>query len=132
MIKITDMMKLRALDEAPAGWYTNICPCCGEVIYTLDRDDGKQTTHEPCKTSFVPIDMGELMYSSGEGKNTNMHEIRETICATHGLDDEDMSGKTVTVSVCPDCGGYAWTFDGGTVTCAGCKPDHMIIDRFVL
>ena len=132
MKKITDGLKLRALAEAPAGWYTNICPGCGEVIYTLGRDDGEQITHEPCKTSFVPIDMGELMYSSGEGKHTNMHGIRETIRATVGLDDEDMMGKTVTVSVCPTCGGYAWTFDGCSVTCAECKPDHMIIDSFVL
>lgn len=35
-------------------------------------------------------------------------------------------------SICPVCGGYAWTFDGEPVTCAHCKPDHMTIDTFVL
>lgn len=130
MVKITEKMKHRALDEAPAGWYTNICPGCGEVIYTLGRDDGEQITHEPCKTSFVPIDMGELMYNCG--KDADRDTIREHIRTAQRLGEDDMTGKAVTVSICPKCNSYAWTLDGCSVTCADCQPDHMIIDSFVL
>ena len=131
MIKITEEMKLRAFAKAPAGWYVNICPGCGEVIYTLGRNDGKQTIHEPCKTAFEPIDMGELMYGLGMD-DVDMDDIREGIRTAQSEAEDDMTGKTVTVSVCPICKGFEWSFDGGTVTCAGCKPDHMIIDTFVL
>lgn len=129
-MKITEGMKLRALAEAPAGMYTNICPGCGLAMYTYGRDDGKHVLHEPCKTNFAPIDMGELLHYNYEDNNKD--GIRESIRTAQSEADDDMTGKTVTVSVCPDCGGYAWTFDGCSVTCAECKPDHMIIDRFTL
>ena len=124
---ISNTMKLKALSEAPAGWYTNICPVCGEVIYSIKK--GAHLIHEPCKTAFVPVDMGELLHYNHEN---NKNGIRESIRTAQLEADDDMTGKTVTVSVCPDCGGYAWTFDGEPVTCAHCKPDHMTIDTFVL
>lgn len=128
---ITGRMKHDALSKAPAGWYTSICPKCGLTCYTMGRDDGKRIIDEKCNTAFVPLDMGEMMhFYQKEGKPTT-EPIRKYIRGKHWWDDDCM-GKTVTVSVCPVCNGFAWTFDGNTVTCADCKPDHMIVDTFVL
>lgn len=130
MPAITETMKQKALSEAPAGWYANLCPECGEAVYILERDKGAHLIHEPRKTAFIPVDMGERMHNGG--KDIDMDTIRERIRIAQRRAGEDMTGETATVSVCPDCGGYAWTFDGGAVICAHCKPDHMTTDTFVL
>ena len=130
MFKITEAMKQKALSEAPAGWYTNLCPECGEAVYTLERDKGAHLTHEPCNAAFIPIDMGERMYNCGKAADKNT--IREHIRTAQRLEEDGMTGKTVTVSICPECGSYAWNFDGNVITCAHCRPEQMNTDAFVL
>ena len=120
---INEMMKQKALPDILAGWYTSVCPVCGETIYTQRRNDRKYSRYNPCKPAFMPTDISKRMQSHSEATDADF--MCDNIRTEPRADGYDAMSKDIMVSICPKCSSYSWTFTKELVSCAQGKPDPI-------